>query len=188
MKIKNLVVLEAIRKTKSTVPLPIEGAWEPIKEEIKLLFQEGLLEIKSDGMVISTEGKKALLLFNDTRKELIEPFEGFKKFVVDGNTIDARIPIASFSVKNKLDNEVCSDYLQNLNAFLVWEDFFEWIQKTSKKDGLQWQSQLLEAFKLQVNYNIETDSWKRLGKNENSATITATKATMLPEELVQITI
>lgn len=186
MKLKNLVVLEAIRKTKSTVPLPITGAWYPLKEELKSLFQDGLLEIKNNEFVISADGKKAIILFNDNRKELIEPFESFKKFSVEGNTIDARIPIASFSVKNKLSNEICADYLQNLNAFLVWEDFFEWVKEEKNREG-HWQNKLLEAFQLQVNYNIETDSWKRLGKTDNSAMIAATKA-LMPDDLVQIKI
>lgn len=186
MRVKSLVVLEAIRKTKSTVPLPITGSWTPLKEELKSLFQEGLLEIKGNEFVISADGKKAILIFNDTRKELIEPFEGFKRFRVNGETIDGRIPLASFSVKNKLENEICADYLQNLNTFLVWEDFFEYI-KNLKKEGAQWQATLLDAFKYHANYGVEIDAWKRLGKDDTAALITGAKI-LMPDKLIQITL
>lgn len=186
MQIRNVVVLEALRVTKSKVPVPIHGPWTAIQEELKELFKEGLLEMKGDEFVISPEGKKYILIFNDKCKELIEPFESYKKLVVDGNTIDGRLPIAAFSIRGQnLPEEVATDYLENLNVFLVWEQFFNWV-RYQNKEGDEWQSTLLPSFKLHSQYNVRTDAWKNLGKTENSAIITATKQ-LMPVELVEIT-
>lgn len=185
MKVKEIVVLEAIRKTRSKVPLPISGQWSSIKDVLKSLFHNGYLEIKDNEFTISNEGKKIILLFNDKRKEAIKPWEDFKKVTIEGNTIDARIPIASFNVKGKISEEEAQDYLENLNVFLTWESFFDWI-KYLNKEGNDWQGQILHNFELHSRYNVGTDQWKKLGKDENAAIIRATKM-LMPDNLVQIT-
>lgn len=176
MKIKNVIVLEALRTTKSTIPLPLAGKWKLIGEPIKQLFSEGLLEIKGNDFVISPEGKKVAMLFNDKRKDLISPFESYKTLSVNGTTIDARLPIASYNVRGNIADDVALDYLQNLNVFLIWENFFSWI-KNLEKEGTEWQGLLLESFKLQSGYNVDVNAWKRLGIDEPSAEILAAKIT-----------
>jgi hypothetical protein len=183
MKIKYVVVLEALRATKSVVPSPIEGKWKVLEEQLKYLFQEGMLELKNNTLMISQEGKKVLLLFNDKCKDLIAPFEGYKALTVNGNSIDARLPIAAYSVRDTLTKEVAFEYLSSLNPFLIWETFFSWV-KALEAEGTEWQPLLLESFRMQSEYNVSVDSWKRLGYNEASAEI---MGRTLTEPVTQIT-
>lgn len=179
MKIREIVLLEALRKTKSEVILPIAGNWAPIKNELKTLFKEGYLEIKNNSFVISEDGKKVILLFNDKRAELIEPFNDYKVLTIDSNPIDARLPMAAFKIRNQIPEDVALDYLENLNVFLIWEDFFRYVKSLSK-DGSNWQGLLFKSFELQAKYEVTIDAWKKLGKDSNSAIIKASKM-LLPE-------
>lgn len=171
MQIKNFVVLEAIRQTGNSLPHPLNGEWAPLESVINDLNSLNWIERKGKEYKISEEGKRAILLFNSERKELLKPFKDYKKVTVDRQTFDGRLARACQEIKGKLPDELAIEYLTTVNMFITWDSFFDIIKRLNK-DSVKWQDFILSSFEQAASDGVKLDVWKKLPEEKNLVQIT----------------
>lgn len=169
-----MMVLDAIRKTGNSVPYPTVDDWGYLDETVQALHTDGMLSISENHYVISEQGKKALLLFDDEIKNMISPLEVYKEVMVDGEYIDGRIPIASFMLHRK-DRKAAILLLHTLIVGIRWKALMDSIVELNEIQDSQWQKSVADGeFLLSVLNDIDLNSWHQLGRTELEAAKTAT--------------
>lgn len=187
--LKRMLVLEAIRKSGNRVPYPLSEDWDALGDYINLLSNEGLLSIDSGFYCINTDGKKALLLYDTSRKDIVKAMDVFNNLLIGENKVDCRIAVESFKHRKSSDVERVSEHLFSIAGLIIWDDFFEMIKKLAKRKNTQWQKSLFDAFYFNAKKRARLDAWRQLGRTENEALITGTKLTNpnISKDLVHIT-
>jgi len=182
-RVKNLIILEAIRKTK----VYSKESWKDFSE-IERLVADNLLSIDSGKLAITPDGKKGLLLFDADKRELLKDLEPYLGVSIRGNLIDARIPVMAFLSKTMPE---VYDILHSVAIITMWDSFFEYLlrQKKQKKD---WQKLLKTDYLINSSkQRVRLDAWKVLGSSDDDAKRTAVlllnPAKRQDNKLVQIT-
>jgi hypothetical protein len=169
----NMMVLDAIRHLGNRVPHPVSGNWTGIQRSIEGLYSQGLLSIDSDHYEISKEGKKTILLFKDTINSYMRDFEAYKEVNVDGDVIDARVPILAFSSAGKAPLDEVKQRLLILALCTNWEFLISQIKRLHES-GQNWQSRVADgSIFMYIDEQARPSAWLKLGKNPREAARTA---------------
>lgn len=167
--LNKFLVLEALRVRNETIPYPIIGPWAYLADVVEELHLEDMLILQDDCYELSSDGKKAILLFNLEKKEILSSLEVYKEIKVGDKVIDGRIPICAFKVR-KQKPELSEDFLKNMAVFVAWGDFFNEIKHVPQ--NLLWQKVLVKKFNERISALANRYCWRVLGRDLNDAVIT----------------
>ncbi len=168
----SLILLLGVIKKDGGILLDRDARDHKLQELITPLLEDNLLSIVSTGYAITDIGQKVLQLFGLERKKITEPLERFKEVLVDGETVDGRIPIMAYTMLERGEVDAMK-YLSATAVALAWNDMVG-ILSSAKQDSATWpklleNDSLLSCFK----GTVSADSWKVLGKTEEDAKRTA---------------
>lgn len=188
-KIKQLFLLDVIRHTGNKVEFPVTGNWGYLQEEVGILHQEGYLDLNDDSYSISEDGKKFLLSFRADMKKLLDEYGVYEEVVVNGMTVDARMPILAYKTR-KLKPEQQEPILRNLAVMVQWDKTILAIKLIDSKDSyIIWQKILFDLVERNTKQLADRYCWRILGSSVNDAAMTAERLiNPVPNKsLIQIT-
>jgi hypothetical protein len=187
-KVKQLLLLDVIRRTGNRVPFPVIGNWASLMDELEELEVEGYLELSENHLRISNEGKKFLMLFKSEMESELKTYDVYKDVVINGEVIDARMPILAYKTR-KLKPEQQAPILKDLAIMLEWDKVVKTVVLLEQfQDNVNWQKVLFATFDRGVDTLANRYCWRVLGPTLNEAAAKAEQLlqTTKPKKLIQI--
>lgn len=163
-----ILLLELARKNGGSLTLESTGL--DLDMLLAELVMTELMSFDSGVFTITAEGKKILHLFDIERKNIIESLERYAEVVVDGKTIDGRIPMVAYTLMASGVTEPLPIIVATTTA-VFWKDMVRMLNKTMIGGG-SLENMLLGSF-VPFKTMPPEDSWKELGETEEDAQRTA---------------
>lgn len=165
--IKELVLLEVIRRTKIEIPYPVSENWGYLEDLVAGMEQEGMLSVDSNHYRVTTKGKKILLLFRSDVAEMVEPVSKFRSIVLDGKTLDARMPMMAYVAS--MHHESAYDVLRAGVFGVYWEELIDAVIKLMALDVI-WQKVLIsDELYSDIENKVNTEAWRELAPDSIEA-------------------
>jgi hypothetical protein len=179
---RTLLALDAIRHSGNCIPVPPPEQFSEVIHEL-----EKAEFIANDGECyrINRAGKRLLMLYDSERREMIDVISNYKEVLVDGEIIDARIPLASFLVKG-YEDKFAANLLHTFIVGLKWDDWMNEVQQEEAENRHEWYDKVANNKFINTTIGlIDLDSWKTLGPTPSEAFHTA-KWLLYPDEGIEV--
>lgn len=165
--IKELVLLEVLRKTKVDIPYPVKDDWGYLEDLVTGMEEEGLLSIDSDHYRITTKAKKTLLLFRSDVAEMVEPISKFRSIVLDGKVLDARMAMMAYVAS--MNQESAYDVLRAGVFGVYWDELIDAVIKLMPMD-VNWQKVIIsDELYSDIENKVNTEAWRELASDSIEA-------------------